>query len=584
MGSRGRFIIRLNSFYIELQDETLRFNIKLHIRLTFQKELNNSCLIDEVKFFHQIETHHTMDKLPPSIFNDVIGPVMRGPSSSHTAASIRIARMATCLLGQPVKKAVFQFDPNGSLATTYDGQGSDIGLASGFLGFDMKDERIKDALQIARERGVKLEFIIKPFRNNHPNTYKMTLTGEDNSQLEVSAISTGGGMIEFIELDGFTISSMGDYYEAFIVLKKQAAPYTDSLIDHLKQNDYIDHVILQKKDDRLLLNIKSSSGSCKELVNSSNIFNHAVQVYYSEPVMPVLSGKNISVPFLDSQQALEFVKNTYREPWEIAALYESHRSGFSTGRVLEMMEEIVVLMNDSIQSGLMGTQYQDRILGHQSHLIEQAETEGKLLPMGLVNRVIASVMAMMEVKSSMGLIVAAPTAGACATVPCVLITVGKELNLGNKDIAKGMLVAGLIGVFIADKSTFSAEVAGCQAETGSATGMAAAGLVQLAGGDLKTSFDASSMALQNIFGLACDPVANRVEVPCLGKNIMAAVNAMTTANMALAGIEAVIPLDEVIIALDKTGRSLPFEIRCTGYGGLCMTPSASLLEEKMKRS
>ena len=509
---------------------------------------------------------------------------MRGPSSSHTAASIRIARMAACIMGQPVKKAIFQFDPNGSLATTYDGQGSDIGLASGFLGFDMKDERIKDSLQIAGERGIELEFIIKPFRNNHPNTYRMTLTGEDNSQLELSAISTGGGMIEFIELDGFTISSMGDYYEAFIIFKKQDESYTSSLTDSLKQNDYVDHVIIENINDRLLFNIKSSSGPCRELVNSSGIFKHAEQVFYSEPVMPVLSRKNISVPFLNSHQALEFNKDTNKEPWEIAAIYESHRSGFSPDRVLEMMEEIVVLMNDSIQSGLKGTQYQDRILGHQSHLIDQAESEGKLLPMGLVNKVIASVMAMMEVKSSMGLIVAAPTAGACATVPCVLITVGKELNLDNRDIAKGMLVAGLIGVFIADKSTFSAEVAGCQAETGSATGMAAAGLVQLAGGSLKTSFDASSMALQNIFGLACDPVANRVEVPCLGKNIMAAVNAMTTANMALAGIDAVIPLDEVIIALDKTGRSLPFEIRCTGYGGLCMTPTASRLEEKMKRA
>ncbi len=523
-----------------------------------------------------------MSKLPPSIFNDVIGPVMRGPSSSHTAASVRIGKVARALMGQPIKKAVFEFDPSGSLATTYDGQGSDIGLAAGLMGFEMEDERIKNALQIASESGLQLEFLITPYENDHPNTYKMNITGENGSKMQLTAISTGGGMIEYTNVDGFRVSLKGDYYDGFVVFKKTGKAFLNSIIEELKQSNGVDKVVFQKKNDKQLLHIQSSSGPCEDPVYSLKDKLSIEKTYFSGPVVPVLSRCNISVPFSTADQALGFTGNNLKESWEVAALYESQRSGFSVSRVLEMMEDIVDIMDMSIQKGLRGTEYQDRILGRQSHLIEHAMSENKLLPVDLVNKIIASTMAMMEVKSSMGLIVAAPTAGSCATIPGTLITTGKKMNLSNKEIAKSLLIAGLVGVFIAEKSTFSAELAGCQAECGCATGMAAAGLVQIAGGTLKQSFDAASMALQNIFGLACDPVANRVEVPCLGKNILAAMNALTSANMALAGVNAVIPLDEVIDAMDITGRSLPYEIRCTGYGGLCLTPTAVNLKEKMK--
>jgi L-serine dehydratase len=146
------------------------------------------------------------------------------------------------------------------------------------------------------------------------------------------------------------------------------------------------------------------------------------------------------------------------------------------------------------------------------------------------------------------------------------------------EIVKAMLTAGLIGVFIADQATFAAENAGCQAECGSAAGMAAAGLVHLAGGDLLQALGAASLALQNSFGMTCDPIANRVEAPCLGKNIMAAANALACANMALAGYQHLIPLDEVLQAFDKAGRSLPRELRCTALGGLSVTKTAKQIE------
>ena len=158
-----------------------------------------------------------------------------------------------------------------------------------------------------------------------------------------------------------------------------------------------------------------------------------------------------------------------------------------------------------------------------------------------------------------------------------------EMGHNEETIARAMLAAGMIGVFISKSSTFAAEVAGCQAECGAGSGMAAAGLVTLMGGGAKIATAAASMALQNVLGMICDPVANRVEVPCLGKNVMAASNAVSCANMALAGYDAVIPLDEVIRTMDDVGKKIPCELRCTALGGLSVTETSRRIQEKLEK-
>ena len=237
-------------------------------------------------------------------------------------------------------------------------------------------------------------------------------------------------------------------------------------------------------------------------------------------------------------------------------------------------------MEHAVAEGLAGTVYEDRILGPQAHLIAEKKNGNTLVPCSILNEVIQDITAIMETKSSMGVIVAAPTAGACACLPGTLIATAHSLGLSREELVKGMLAAGLIGVFIAESATFAAEVAGCQAECGSGSGMAAAGLVQLMHGTAQQALDAASVALQNISGLACDPVANRVEVPCLGKNIMGGSNAMSSANMILAGYDKVIPLDETIVAMYDIGIKLPLELRCT-YGGLGKTPTSNFIRKRL---
>jgi L-serine dehydratase len=166
-------------------------------------------------------------------------------------------------------------------------------------------------------------------------------------------------------------------------------------------------------------------------------------------------------------------------------------------------------------------------------------------------------------------------------LPGAVFGVAQSLNLAEDDIVKAMLAAGIIGVFIASRATFAAEVGGCMAETGSGGGMAAAAIVMMAGGTLDQSIGAASLALQNSLGLICDPIGNRVEAPCLGRNVMAATNAVACANMALSNYEHLIPLDEVIDTMKEVGDRIHNTLRCTNLGGLSITPTAKKIGETL---
>jgi L-serine dehydratase len=269
------------------------------------------------------------------------------------------------------------------------------------------------------------------------------------------------------------------------------------------------------------------------------------------------------------------------ELWELAVYYERSRGAISDDQVMQKMADITDIMQNAIHAGLAGTEYTDRILGYQSGKFQTQMENRHLIEGGVLNQIILYTTALMESKSAMGLIVAAPTAGACGGLPGAVIGTASALGLSPDDITRAMLAGGVIGVFIAAHATFAAEVGGCQAECGSGSGMAAAALVTLAGGSTQQAVNAASMALQNILGMICDPVANRVEVPCLGKNVMAASNALACANMALADYDPVIHLDEVIQTMDEVGKVIPSALRCTALGGLSITKTSKEIEKRL---
>ena len=195
--------------------------------------------------------------------------------------------------------------------------------------------------------------------------------------------------------------------------------------------------------------------------------------------------------------------------------------------------------------------------------------------------VIAQALAMGENNACMNRIVAAPTAGACGVMPAVLIPLWRREGIPEEKMVEALYVSSAIGAVIAAKASISGAAGGCQAEIGSASAMAAGALTYLHGGMPEQICHAVAMALKNLMGLVCDPVAGLVEVPCVKRNVIGAMNAIAAADMALAGIQSRIPVDEVIDAMGDVGRRLPEEFRETALGGLAVTPTGRAVKERM---
>ena len=517
----------------------------------------------------------------PSIFNDVIGPVMRGPSSSHSAAAVRIGRLVHDLCGGVPDRVALQYDSLGSLATTHTSQGTDMGLYSGLLSMTPDDPRLVDSPALLEAAGTEVTIDKPELGDAHPNTYRIQVERGVESH-SVIALSTGGGMIEVTEIDGWPVSLLGDYAVTLFELDAETDVDLEKIRSTLSADTrwpMIDLVEQRERNDgRPLIIISSQELPPLDVV----VPEGTTRVHQLRPVLPVLSRHDLTVPFhhageLDETDALDT-----RPLSDWALRYEMARGGIDQAAVFAQARHILDIMRTGVDTGLQGTEYKDRILGWQSGNFVSRQAAGELLDGGLLNTMIPYVTALMEAKSAMEVIVAAPTAGACATFPGAVLAAIDAVDASGEQAERALLTGGLIGVFVTNRSSFAAEVGGCQAETGAGAAMAAAALVELAGGSAAQSLSAASQSLQNVLGLICDPVGNRVEAPCLGRNVTGAANALSCANMALAGYDHVIPFDEVLDAHRQVSELMARELRCTGLGGLAVTPTAQRIELSLK--
>jgi len=518
-----------------------------------------------------------------SIFNDVIGPVMRGPSSSHCAAALRIGRLARDLVGGTPEEVLVEFDRAGSLPTTHDSQGSDMGLCGGLLGWECTAAGLPESPAALAAAGCRIRIATIDAGDPHPNTYRLALS-RGGRRHTLRAISTGGGMIEVIDVDGFGMALAGDAHETLLLARDRAA--ADRLVARIGATAASDRVTLHERaapDGADWLVRASGPGFvAADLIAPFETAGDVRAVRTLAPVLPVPTRPSSRVPFSTAAELLAHDAGRGLPLWRHAIDYECQRGDVAEDRVLEMMADIVRILKGSIAEGIAGTSHADRVLGHQSGEFARLLAAGRLLDGGALDRTVLYVTALMEVKSALGVIVAMPTAGACAALPGVVIAVAERMGKGDEEIARALLAAGLVGAFVATAWTFAAEVGGCQAEGGAAAAMAAAALVTLAGGPTDRALAAASMALQSMIGLICDPIANRVEAPCLGKNVMAAANALACANMALAGFDQVIPFDEVIETARRVAGQMPREVRCTALGGLSITPTSLAIQARLE--
>ncbi|HWJ02039.1 MAG TPA: L-serine ammonia-lyase, iron-sulfur-dependent, subunit alpha [Verrucomicrobiae bacterium] len=247
----------------------------------------------------------------------------------------------------------------------------------------------------------------------------------------------------------------------------------------------------------------------------------------------------------------------------------------------ERMELNLQVMRHSALEGLTGKRRSmSGLVGGDAKRLEERRLTGQSLAGDVMARVAARALAVAEVNAGMGKIVAAPTAGSCGVLPAVLLTVAEETGADDGRLVEALFAASGIGIVIATQASVSGAQGGCQAECGSAACMAAVAAVELAGGDAERAVHAGAMALKTLLGLVCDPVAGLVEVPCVKRNVTAAVNALIAADMALAGIKSNIPLDEVIVAMEQIGSAMPCALKETAQGGLAITPTALRVKEE----
>ena len=260
---------------------------------------------------------------------------------------------------------------------------------------------------------------------------------------------------------------------------------------------------------------------------------------------------------------------------ELVIQAECNDMNVSRNDVWRKMKHNLDTMRLAVSRGAhgIGVHSKTGLTGGDAVKIKDYRKSHKTLSGDMIMSAVQSAIATNEVNAAMGVICGTPTAGSSGTLPGVLFTLEKRLGLDEEQMVRFLFTAGGFGMVIANNACIAGATGGCQAEVGSASGMGAAAAVEVAGGTPKQSANAMAIAISNLLGLVCDPIAGLVEVPCINRNAIGSSNALISADMALAGCESMIPADEVISAMDKVGKNMPESLRETGIGGLAGTPT-----------
>ena len=267
---------------------------------------------------------------------------------------------------------------------------------------------------------------------------------------------------------------------------------------------------------------------------------------------------------------------------ELVLAQQSEQTGRSEEDLYAQMDQEYTVMGECIEPGCRkDLKSTSGLTGGSAWKMRKVSESGQSLTGSLLSGALYRALAVSELNASMGRIVAAPTAGSCGTLPAAVLTMQAEKGLDRHDCVMSLFTASAVGMVIAHNASLAGAQGGCQAECGSAAAMAAAAIVELAGGSPHMSETAVAIALKNILGLVCDPVAGLVEIPCIKRNASGVAGAFVAAELALAGIDSAIPADEVILAMKKVGDALPSTLKETAGGGLAATPTGIRLYKKV---
>jgi L-serine dehydratase len=509
-----------------------------------------------------------------SIFNDVLGPVMPGPSSSHTAGSFRIGRLARSLLGQEPVRAVICFDPAGSYARVFRAQAVDKGFAAGLLGWTLTDGRFPRALTEAARRGLQLVFRVAPLRRaSHPNCVRLDLRSKNGEDIVLEARSTGGGAVTLTRIGPWAVVLDGKTHVCLIEVKNRSAKRVASFLKKELGPEW--RVSRRSSMSRTHFVARSASPlPCSLLQRLDETYDGLGAVRSAEPIFFVQKGSPL---FASAAEVESLAKKRNATLGQLGLAYEAQLLGFTPEKTQAEMLERYDVMRRAVGRGLAGKGIRLKLLAPSAARILRAERKGEVAVGGIHTRAAARALAVMHVSNSGGTICAAPTGGSAGTLAAAVMTLCEELSLSRERAALALFAASAVGLIVAERATFAAETAGCQVEIGAAGAMAAAAVVEIAGGTARQACDAAAISFQNTMGSVCDLVQGLCEIPCHTRNAAAASAAFICADLVLGGYQNPIPLDETVDAVLSVGRMLPDELRCTARGGLALAPSAIAL-------
>lgn len=500
---------------------------------------------------------------------DIVGPVMLGPSSSHTAGANRIGYLAGRILGKIPQRVTIRFHEG--FLETYAGHRTHSAIMAGLLGYREKDSAGLEALKEAREKGITLE-IGTAGQEVHRNTMDI-MASAGGEEVLVNGISLGGGSILITKIDGMEVNLDGnDYFllirsahDVFSILKELLATYNPTAF------------FQGKTAGGVLLGCKLPMEMPQVILESLEKDVKGITVTMVSPLYEFREASSREAHFTNFREMTKCSGD--RNLAQTALIYECQRTGRKKEEVLGGFQEILNVMKTSMEEGLRG---QSQLIGgfctgSDGKLLMDAYQGGRSVSGGLMGAAMARALAVAEVNAAAGKVVAAPTGGAAGVLPGVLLTLGENLGKSEEELIEGLLVASAVGVCIANKASLSGAVGGCQGEVGVGAAMAAAAAAYLGGADPEECIQAAVLTLKSILGLICDPPAGPVEVPCIKRNSMGVAVALMGADMALAGIKSVIPPDEVVDALVNTQQLLHQDLKGTTVGGLGCTFTADKL-------
>ena len=507
---------------------------------------------------------------------DILGPIMAGPSSSHTAGALRIAQLAASMCHAPVSHVTFTL--YNSFAQTYRGHGTDRALVAGTLGLHTDDPRIRDAFDLARERGLTWEFIVAGDNPDaHPNTVDVLLTCEDGSTTSVRGESVGGGRVRIGRINGVAVDIAGrmpttvvEHRDVPGMLAAMTAELGRAGVNIAYMSSY-----------------RTSPGQAAYAVFETDtpVDEQVIAAIAAQP--NVIDAYAVRVPGVltlptDLETPYDFSSGA-----EVLALCDAR--GFSIGEVMrrreadlrgasesaQLMDAVLAAMRAEVSEPLARPLPSlGGLIGGEARTLF-AGTGGPCDICGpVLTKAVAYAMAVLERSATMGVIVAAPTAGSSGVVPGCVLALQEERGLSNDQVADALYCAAAVGAIVEHAASVSGAEGGCQAEVGTASAMAAAALASLLGAAPRQCLTAASVAIANLLGLVCDPVRGLVEAPCQVRNAVGVANAFTAAQMAALGIGFAIPFDEVVEAMRQVGCALPTSLRETAQGGLAACPSA----------